>query len=75
MPDNHSYLMATPEKALVDLLYLHPFYKTAEDMEQIRLDDWFMSDDLNRERLDGYLKQIDSPSLTQRMNTLLKIYQ
>lgn len=36
--ENKSILFAFPEKALLDLLYLYPFYNSSQDMEELRLD-------------------------------------
>ena len=42
MQNGRRLLFATPEKALLDLLYLNPYYKTEQDMEELRLDEDFM---------------------------------
>lgn len=69
-----SYLIATREKALLDLLYLHPEYQTAEDFLQLRLDEDYMQEELNHERLNDYLQRYNSPKLTKRVKLLLKTY-
>jgi len=74
MHDGRAWLMATPEKALIDLLYLNPYYKTAQDMEELRLDEDFMQTELNRERLVSYMERMNHKALSKRMNCLLKIY-
>ena len=66
--------IATPEKALLDLLYLNREYKSEEDMEELRLDDDFMASEFSRERMDEYLDRLADTSLTKRMNTLYKVY-
>jgi len=38
-PGNLSIKIATPEKALLDLLYLYPFYNTEQEMLLLRLDE------------------------------------
>jgi predicted transcriptional regulator of viral defense system len=68
------FLMATPEKALLDFLYLNSFYKTQEDFESLRLDEDFMTDSLDRERLGGYLKKFASKALNRRVKDLLRLY-
>lgn len=55
MRDGHNFLLATPEKALLDLLYLNPYYKSEQDMAELRLDEYFMQDELNTELLSDYL--------------------
>lgn len=66
--------MATPEKALLDLLYLYPAYNTARDMEDLRLDEDYLHDDLNKEMLMDYCIQIKSKALEQRVQMLLRAY-
>lgn len=67
-------LMATPEKALLDLLYLNPFYNTRQEMEQLRLDEDFMTGEFNVERMEHYLSLMDSKALEQRVKLLRKVY-
>jgi hypothetical protein len=43
-------LFATPEKALLDLLYLNPYYKTEQDMEELRLDEYYAQRILGSQR-------------------------
>ena len=74
MLNGRTILFATPEKALLDLLYLNPFYKTEEDMEQLRLDEDFMQTQLNRDCLMQFLSLMGSHALEQRVNLLLKVY-
>ena len=67
-------LFATPEKALLDLLYLNPYYKTEQDMEGLRLDEDYMLSEFNRERFSDYLTRFGSKALDQRARRLLKVY-
>ena len=67
--------MATPEKAILDLLYLNPFYRTEKDIEELRLDWDFMSSDLDVNRLDDYLARFASRSLDQRIGVLKRLYE
>ena len=68
-------LFATPEKALLDLLYLNPYYKTEQDMEELRLDEDYMQNELNRERLMNYLSKIESKTMEQKVKRLMKVYE
>lgn len=72
--NGQAFLMATPEKALLDFLYLNPFYKTQDDFETLRLDEDFMTDSLDRERLDTYLNNFASKTLDKRIKELLRLY-
>jgi len=65
-------MFATPEKALLDLLYLNPFYRTEQDMENLRQN--YMQDELNTTRLSEYLSKYGSKTLEQRVNCLIKVY-
>lgn len=74
MQDGKGVKFATPEKALLDLLYLNPYYKTEQDMEDLRLDDDFMQGDFEVERFMDYLNRMKNKALEQRANLLLKVY-
>ena len=74
MRDGKQYMMATPEKAIIDLLYLYPQYSTLDEMRELRFDEDWMREELNKERLLEYAKRISSPILTKRIHLLLKTY-
>lgn len=74
MLDGRTVLFATPEKALIDLLYLNPYYKTEQDMEELRLDEDFMQEELNKERLMDFLSIMNHQALNRRMKCLLYVY-
>ena len=74
MRDGKQYMMATPEKAIIDLLYLYPQYSTLDEMRELRFDEDWMHDELNKERLLEYAERINSPILTKRIHLLLKAY-
>lgn len=66
---------ASPEKALLDLLYLYPFYNTTQELEELRLDDYFMHNDLNKEQLLQLAERFQSKALMQRVNLLVETYE
>ena len=72
--NGRSLLMASPEKALLDLLYLNPYYKTEQDMEELRLDDDFLQNELDAGQLSDYLARFASKALDKRIKLLLKVY-
>lgn len=74
MQNGRGLLFATPEKALIDLLYLNSYYKTEQDMEELRLDEDFMHDEFNSDRFSNYLAMIENKALEERVKTLLKVY-
>lgn len=69
-----TWLLAHPEKALLDLLYLYPFYDSIDELEQLRLDEDFLAEELDINRLNEYLQKIGSKALDNRIKKLLKIY-
>lgn len=74
MTDGRTILFASPEKALLDLLYIYPFYSSTEDMLDLRLDEDYMQDDFNKERFMQYADKMESPALNARIKTLIEAY-
>ncbi|MBE0674166.1 MAG: hypothetical protein IH591_05860 [Bacteroidales bacterium] len=74
MADGHSLLIATPEKALTDLLYLYPFYNSVSEMEELRLDDYFLHEELDRDLLLEYSSRINNKALDRRIKLLMTSY-
>ena len=75
MRDGQTFMLATPEKAIIDLLYLYPQYSSIEEMLELRLDEDYMHNELNKERLLEYAERIESPVLNKRVKLLLKAYE
>ena len=70
----HSLLFATPEKAILDLFYLYPFYNNENEVRELRFDEDFMQTYLNIERLNEFTEKFHSKAIQHRVNLLLKIY-
>lgn len=66
--------MATPEKAIIDLLHLYPEYSTAEDMLNLRFNEDTMESGIDWEKMLNYEKRIHSPALTKRVSLLREAY-
>jgi len=64
-----TFFLATPEKALLDLLYLYPFYNTEEEIRNLRLDDY----DFDWEKLDTFAKMFNKRALSKRVELLKKV--
>jgi hypothetical protein len=47
LADGRPTWYATREKALLDLLYLYPFYKTERELADLRLDEDILHDDFD----------------------------
>lgn len=75
MRDGKQYMMATPEKAIIDLLYLYPQYSSIEEMRELRLDEDFMQEELNKERLLAYAERVGSRIINKRIRLLQKAYE
>ncbi|MBR6055057.1 MAG: hypothetical protein IKP46_06940 [Bacteroidales bacterium] len=69
------YLMATPEKALLDLMYLHPEYRTEEEFENLRLDGDFMAGEFNWETARGMCSRWNVSTMQARLSIVEKIYR
>lgn len=74
MTDNRTMQFATPEKALLDLLYLYPFYDSQQEMEELRLDDYYLHENLNNKLLMEYAEKFQSKALDNRLKLLFKSY-
>ena len=74
MDENRRLMFATPEKALLDLLYLYPFYNSEKEIEELRMDEYYMREDLNVELLMTYNERFRSKALDKRTHLLQKVY-
>ena len=74
MIDDRTLLLATPEKALLDVLYLYPFYDSMEEIEELRLDEDYMAEEFNYDRMQNYLEGFSSTALDRRVSKLIKVY-
>lgn len=72
--DNRTIQFATPEKALLDLLYLYPFYDSQQELEELRLDEDYLHDDLNKDLLTDYCTKFQSKALEHRVKLLFNTY-
>lgn len=66
--------IASPEKALLDLFYIFPFYNTEKEMEELRLDENYLHEDLNLNLLLDYTSRFNIKALDARVKTMVKTY-
>jgi hypothetical protein len=59
---------------LIDLLYLYPFYNSEHEISELRLDESFMGEELNMERLLEYANRIGNKALSRRINILQAVH-
>jgi len=74
MADGRTLSFAKPEKALLDLLYLYPFYDSAAELENLRLDESYLSEDLDKDLLQEYTSLFENKALEQRIKQLIITY-
>lgn len=72
--DGRILRIARPEKALLDILYLYPEYSTGSALEELRLDEDFLDNQLDRGLFREYLKVMDSRALETRAGLLFTVY-
>ncbi len=69
-----SISMATLEKALIDLLYLYPFYNTIKELQELRLNEDILVETFHSERFLSFLDRTQSGVLKKRAKLLLNVY-
>jgi|SRR5579859_7363988 len=74
LADGRNILIAKPEKAVLDLLYLYPFYNSEKELTELRLDEDFMQNEMDIELLKSYAQNFHNRELNKRVNLLLKTY-
>ena len=67
--------IATPEKAILDLLYLYPFYDSESEIENLRFDDYFVRNELNIGKLALYLDKFNNKKLAKRVEIFTDFYE
>ena len=69
---NLTILIAQPEKALADFLYLKTYYKTEEDFQSLRFNEDMFFEIINVSKFRLYCDQYKNKSLDLRLHTLIK---
>jgi predicted transcriptional regulator of viral defense system len=75
LSEGYTIAYATREKALLDLLYLYPFYNTSAEMENLRLDQSSLHEDIQITQLESFLARFKSTALEKRVRLLRKVYE
>lgn len=68
------FRLAQAEKALLDLLYIYPFYNTVNELEELRLNEQIMHEIIQKDLLLGHAETMASKALMNRVNLLIKTY-
>jgi len=69
--NNHRYAIATPEKTLIDYLYLHTELKGPDDLKSLRWNAIEIIEQISMDKLNSYKNYIDSPTLNKRIHILM----
>jgi predicted transcriptional regulator of viral defense system len=69
--DKQKILIAEPEKAILDYLYVHPNLKTSADFEGMRINADEFKTQINLEKFQKYLETIGSKQLFKRAKVFL----
>jgi predicted transcriptional regulator of viral defense system len=70
--NDRPFTLATPEKAILDYLYLHSEISSREDLEGLRFNTEIINSTIDREKFNTYLNQFDNLELNNRCKLLLK---
>lgn len=70
--NDRPFTLATPEKAILDYLYLHSEITSIEDLEELRFNREIINSMVDKEKLNTYLNQFDNLELNNRAKLLLK---
>ncbi len=65
---------ATPEKALLDLLYLYPFYNSPDEIANLRLDNEILLTTLDLAKMTEMLGKFQNRALEQRVKLVREVY-
>ena len=68
------YNIAYPEKALLDLAYLEPLFSDRDWIEEMRFDQWGITEDLDWNRMDLFVHQFNSTVVTDRIALLREVF-
>ncbi len=71
---NRVFLMASPEKALLDLLYLFSFYSNAKDMLELRINQEILIETVDVKKLNDFCMKFESHALEDRVLIFRKTY-
>lgn len=71
----YTYLIAHPEKAILDLAYLEPLFSDRDWLEEMRFDYWGLKDDIDWDRMDHYLQRFDSNTISSRIELMKNTYE
>jgi len=69
-----AFLLAEPEKAILDLLYLYPFYNSHKEIEELRFDEDIISELISPFKLIEYAEKFNNKALKNRVQILMAVH-
>jgi predicted transcriptional regulator of viral defense system len=69
-----SLFLASPEKALIDLLYLYPFYNSKAELINLRLDEDLLDSIVDTGKMLSHMDIIKNKALYKRVKLLFDVY-
>jgi predicted transcriptional regulator of viral defense system len=66
--------IASPEKAILDFIYLNPRYKDETDFESLRFNWEEFKENVDLKKLNDYLRYFNSGVLTNRISKMLNVF-
>lgn len=73
--DDSKFLIAEPEKAILDYLYLNPRLKTVNDFDGMRINADSFAEYIDTKKFQKYLEAFNNKTLIKRANTFLNTIQ
>jgi predicted transcriptional regulator of viral defense system len=71
---HRNFLIAEREKAVLDFMYLYDFYNTKQEIEEIRLNEIVLENEVDWKKMGHYLEQFNNKALEKRIRLIQKIY-
>jgi len=69
-----NFVIAEPEKAILDFLYIFDFYRTERDIEDLRLNNTVLRKNINWKKLTTYAARFELVSLEKKISMIKKVY-
>ena len=67
-------MIAEPEKAILDFLYLKTWYNSYKELSELRFIGIVLTKDIDKEKLYKYLEKYNNKALEKRIDLLYKIH-
>lgn len=72
--NDKKFMIAIPEKAIIDFLYLYPQYNTEGDILNLRFDEDILTETINKDLLFELTEKTKVKALVHRIKILTKVY-